>query len=324
MAKTDYDLLPATLLPATCYPITCYPATLLKQVILLDSLSALLKKYNLQPRKSLGQNFLVDPVHLAKIVAVAELTPADTVLEIGPGPGVLTRLLAEKASRVIAVELDPHMVNLLRNEYGHLKNLTVIEADILQTDISHLFHQSTPLTHDPSSQSKIQNPKSKIAFKVVANLPYYITSAVIRHLLENSPRPERVVVTVQKEVAQRMVAKPGQMSLLAVSVQFYGQPSLAHHIPAGAFYPVPKVDSAVVRIDTFAQPPVPVADVDHFFRVVKAGFGQKRKQLKNSLAAGLHRPMPEITAALSSAAIDPTRRAETLTLAEWACLAERL
>ena len=282
------------------------------------SLSTLLKKYNLQPRKSLGQNFLIDPVHLAKIVAVAELTPADTVLEIGPGPGVLTRLLAEKAGQVIAVELDPHMVNLLKNEYGHLENLTVVEADILKTDLGRLLssieQKPQPPTPDPRPPG----------YKVVANLPYYITSAVIRHLLESSPRPERVVVTVQKEVAQRMVAKPGQMSLLAVSVQFYGQPSLAHHIPAGAFYPAPKVDSAVVRIDTFAQPPVAVADADRFFRVVKAGFGQKRKQLKNALAAGLHRPMPQITEALTSATIDPTRRAETLTLEEWSRLAEGL
>ncbi|MBE7472132.1 MAG: 16S rRNA (adenine(1518)-N(6)/adenine(1519)-N(6))-dimethyltransferase RsmA [Anaerolineales bacterium] len=284
----------------------------------MNSLSALLKKYNLQPRKSLGQNFLVDPVHLAKIVAVAELTPADTVLEIGPGPGVLTRLLAEKASQVIAVELDPHMVNLLHNEYGHLKNLTVVEADILQTDLDRLL---SSIKHDP--QPPTPNPQPP-TYKVVANLPYYITSAVIRHLLESSPRPERVVVTVQKEVAQRMVAKPGQMSLLAVSVQFYGRPSLAHHIPAGAFYPAPKVDSAVVRIDTFTQPPVAVTAADHFFRVVKAGFGQKRKQLKNALAAGLHRPMPEITAALVNANIDPTRRAETLSLEEWARLAEGL
>ncbi|MCK6630322.1 MAG: 16S rRNA (adenine(1518)-N(6)/adenine(1519)-N(6))-dimethyltransferase RsmA [Anaerolineae bacterium] len=275
------------------------------------SLSTLLKKYNLQPRKSLGQNFLIDPVHLAKIVAVAELSPADTVLEIGPGPGVLTRLLAEKAGQVIAVELDPHMVNLLRNEYGHLENLTVVEADILQTDPGQLLSSISP------------NPQPPV-YKVVANLPYYITSAVIRHLLESSPRLQRVVVTVQKEVAQRMVAKPGQMSLLAVSVQFYGQPTLAHHIPAGAFYPAPKVDSAVVRIDAFTQPSVAVTDADRFFRVVKAGFGQKRKQLKNALATGLHRPMPQITEALTNSNIDPTRRAETLTLAEWARLAEIL
>ncbi|MBI1878767.1 MAG: ribosomal RNA small subunit methyltransferase A [Chloroflexi bacterium] len=266
----------------------------------MDSLSTLLKKYDLRPRKNLGQNFLTDPLHLAKIVDIAELTSADIVLEIGPGPGTLTHLLVEKAGQVIAVELDPRMVNLLRNEYSHLKNLTIIEADILQTQLNTLINQPThPPSPIPNPKSQISNLKypegtlSQIPYKVVANLPYYITSAVLRHLLEASPRPERVVVTVQKEVAQRMVAKPGQMSLLAVSVQFYGQPVLAHHIPAGAFYPAPKVDSAVVRIDTFARPTIAVADTDYLFRVVKAGFGQKRKQLKNSLAAGLPKPMAD-------------------------------
>ncbi len=298
----------------------------------VDSISTLLKKYDLRPRKGLGQNFLVDPIHLAKIVEIAELTPTDTVLEIGPGPGSLTRLLVEAAGQVIAVELDAAMVNLLRNELGHFKNLTIVEADILQTQIGTLIHpppQPTSTIHNsepkaPYGQFTIHNSQLVIPYKVVANLPYYITSAVIRHLLETTPQPERLVVTVQKEVAQRMVAKPGQMSLLAVSVQFYGQPKLAHHIPAGAFYPAPQVDSAVVRIDTFAQPPVAVTDVDHFFQVVKAGFGQKRKQLKNSLAAGLHKPTSEVSAAMTRVKIDPTRRAETLSLEEWGQLAEVL
>jgi 16S rRNA (adenine1518-N6/adenine1519-N6)-dimethyltransferase len=284
-----------------------------------QSISALLKKYNLRPRKGLGQNFLADSFHLGKIVEAAGLTPDDTVLEIGPGPGTLTRLLVEAARRVIAVEIDPNMVTLLKSELGHLQNLTVVEADILQTQVENL------IIHLPSEhpQSPISNHQSP-SFKVVANLPYYITSAVMRHLLETMPRPERIVVTVQKEVAQRIVAAPGQMSLLAVSVQFYGQPKLMHHIPAGAFYPPPKVDSAVVRIDIFSQPALAVKDVPHFFRIVKAGFGQKRKQLKNSLAAGLHRPGTEIVFAMEKADIDPTRRAETLSLAEWARLAEVL
>ncbi len=270
----------------------------------MNSLSDLLKKYNLHPRKSLGQNFLIDPAHLGKIVALAELTPADTVVEIGPGPGMLTRHLMQAAGRVVAVELDGNMVHLLRSELGHSANFTVVEADILQTDLSAL----------------VQPP-----YKVVANLPYYITSAVLRKLLETpAARPARIVVTVQKEVAQRIVAGPGEMSLLAVSVQFYGRPTLAHTIPAGAFFPAPQVDSAVVRIDTYDQSPLAVTDVDHFFRVVKAGFGQKRKQLKNSLSAGLARPAPEVTVALERANIAPTRRAETLSLAEWARLAETI
>jgi 16S rRNA (adenine1518-N6/adenine1519-N6)-dimethyltransferase len=283
------------------------------------SLSALLKKYNLHPRKSLGQNFLVDPFHLGKIVEAAELTSEDTVLEIGPGPGTLTQLLAEAAGRVIAVELDPHMVNLLRNELDCFENLTIIEADILQTRPDTLINISESVTASHNLKSATQNLKS---YKVVANLPYYITSAVLRHVLEATPRPERVVVTVQKEVAQRMVATPGQMSLLAVSVQFYGLPKFVHRIPAGAFYPPPKVDSAVVRIDTFAQPPTNVTDVDHFFKIVRAGFGQKRKQLKNALAAGLGISVEDITTALVKARIDPKRRAETLGMPEWGRLAE--
>ena len=283
------------------------------------SLSALLKKYNLRPRKGLGQNFLADPFHLQTIVDTAEVTRKDVVLEIGPGPGTLTRLLAERADQVIAVEIDPAMVELLRIEYAALTNLTVVEADILETKIDVLL--ATALRQTSLSPSPDQ---AWPAYKVVANLPYYITSAVIRRLLEVSLPPSRLVVMVQKEVAQRIVAKPGKMNLLAVSVQFYGRPSVVHRVPAGAFYPSPKVDSALVRIDVFSQRPVDVRDLDHFFRVVKAGFGQKRKQLKNSLTVGLGRASADIVATLQATGIDPTRRAETLTLAEWAKLAEAL
>jgi 16S rRNA (adenine1518-N6/adenine1519-N6)-dimethyltransferase len=291
-----------------------------------QSISALLRRYDLRPRKGLGQNFLIDPFHLDKIVAAAGLAKEDLVLEIGPGPGTLTTRLAAAAGQVVAVELDPNMVNLLRTEYGHLPNLTIIEADILQTDLNTLVTSlqsqptNKPTTHPTDRPLFSRNHPT--TYKVVANLPYYITSAVLRHLLESPVRPARVVVTVQKEVAQRIVAKPGQMSLLAVSVQFYGQPELIHRIPAGAFYPPPKVDSAVVRIDTFSEPPLGVPDVARFFHLVKAGFGQKRKQLKNSLAAGLHRPAGEVVTALEQARIDPARRAETLSLTEWGRLAE--
>lgn len=296
----------------------------------MDSLSALLKKYNLYPRKGLGQNFLVDPHHLAKIVDIAELTPHDTVLEIGPGPGTLTRLLVQAAGQVIAVEVDPGMVNLLKHELP-VPNLSLIQADILQTQLSIIneqYHKGTMLTiineplPIPQGYNVTNYQLPTLSYKVVANLPYYITSAVLRHVLAATPRPQRVVVTVQKEVAQRMVAQPGQMSLLAVSVQLYGQAKLVHHIPAGAFYPAPKVDSAVVRLDTYPDLAVAVANVDHFFQVVKAGFGQKRKQLKNSLVAGLHKSAGEVGQALQQAHIDPTRRAETLSLTEWATLAE--
>ncbi len=269
------------------------------------SIISLLKKYNLHPRKGLGQNFLVDSFHLEKIIEAADLSPEDTVVEIGPGPGTLTRRLIETAGRIIAVELDAEMVSLLQAEYGDAPHLTIVEADILQTPLETLI--------DPFEN-----------FKVVANLPYYITSAVMRHLLVSSPRPQRLVVTVQKEVAHRMVAEPGNMSILAVSVQFYGRPKIVHHIPAGAFYPSPKVDSAVVCIDTFSELPIASDAVDHFFRVVKAGYSQKRKQLKNSLAAGLRQSGDEVVRAMESVEIDPTRRAETLALDEWQRLAQAL
>jgi len=154
-------------------------------------------------------------------------------------------------------------------------------------------------------------------YKVVANLPYYITSAVLRYLLTAKVKPQLIVVTVQREVAQRMIASPGQMSLLSVSVQFYGRPRIVARIPAGAFYPVPKVNSAVVRIDLDESPTVAVADVDRFFEVVRAGFGQKRKQLRNALAQGLSLPASTVVEALRRADVDEKRRAQTLSLQEW-------
>jgi 16S rRNA (adenine1518-N6/adenine1519-N6)-dimethyltransferase len=166
-----------------------------------------------------------------------------------------------------------------------------------------------------------------LGYVVVGNLPYYITSAVLRHFLEGRPRPSRLVVTVQREVAQRVVAEPGDMSLLAVSVQFYGRPQIVARIPAGAFYPVPQVDSSVLRIDVDPAPrlalPPGVEDRD-FFRVVRAGFSQKRKTLRNALSGGLRLAKDEVEAALQRAGVDPRRRAETLSLEEWAQLVEEL
>jgi 16S rRNA (adenine1518-N6/adenine1519-N6)-dimethyltransferase len=180
-------------------------------------------------------------------------------------------------------------------------NVEVIHGDILQL---------------PTSSLQLPN-----ACKVVANIPYYITSALIRRLLEAEVRPSRIVLTVQREVAERMCAGPGEMSLLAVSVQFYSTPKIVARIPAGAFYPRPDVDSAVVRLDVRSEPAVTVGDVDAFFRVVKAGFSQKRKQLRNSLSAGLPIDNDSVEAALTQAGIDPKRRAETLTMEEWGRLA---
>lgn len=258
----------------------------------------LLRQFHLRPNKRLGQNFLVDEAALANVVAAARLEPDDVVLEVGPGVGSLTRWLAVNAARVVAVEIDARLMPALETVLAPYPNVRVVRGDVLALAPSDLVGEA------PS-------------YKVVANIPYYITSALMRHLLEAQPRPERMVLTVQREVAERVCAGPGEMSLLAVSVQFYGEPSIAAHIPADAFYPPPDVESAVVAIEVGPQPRASVADVDWYFEVVRAGFHQKRKQLRNSLAAGLGMPAETVTQWLQQAGVDPRRRAETLSLEEW-------
>ncbi len=278
------------------------------------SIRDLIRIYNLDPKKSLGQNFLVDEQHLDRVVAAADLTADDTVLEIGPGLGALTRRLAAKAGRVIAVELDDRLITILRAQFATQSHVSIVHGDILKLNPVDLLAEAVLVNRAQGAPAKIVNPST---YKVVANLPYYITSAVIRHLLEASVPPSLAVLMVQKEVAERICAAPGDMSILAVSVQFYAQPQIVHQVPATAFYPRPKVDSAVLRMEVFPQPVVTAVAPEIFFRVVRAGFSQKRKQLLNTISAGLHLSKDEATAALDRAGIDPKRRAETLSLAEW-------
>ena len=266
--------------------------------------AALLKHYGLRAHKGLGQNFLQDPLALQKIVDAAEIQTEDHVLEIGPGLGSLTRYLARSAKEVVAVELDPNLLPPLRAILTPFPNARVIQGDILKLS-----------PHDLITEKD---------YLVVANIPYYITSAVIRHLLENDPKPRRIVLTIQKEVAQRICAAPGEMSLLALSVQVYGNPRIAARIPAGAFFPAPKVDSAVLSVDIYRSPLVSPELLDTFFRLIKAGFSQKRKTLRNSLASGLRIPPTEAADLLKSANIDPQRRAETLSIEEWEHLSVKL
>lgn len=268
----------------------------------------LLREFNIQPKKSLGQNFLIDQRALERIVEAAELKPADIVLEIGPGLGTLTRCLAERAGKVVAVELDSHLVEALRQILADCPNVEIVPGDILQLDPAALIKDAK----QPCDLAPLP------PYKVVANLPYYITSAVLRHLLTAKVKPRLIVVTVQLEVARRIVAAPGEMSLLAVSVQFYGRPRIVARIKAGAFYPPPQVDSAVVRIDLYDHPPVEVEDVASFFEVVRAGFAHRRKQLRNTLSAELALAPSQVEQALSRAGINPRRRAQTLSLEEWA------
>ena len=260
---------------------------------------------SIRPKKRLGQHFLSDPHHLNRIADAADLIPEDVILEIGPGTGTLTEVLLSRAGLVVAVEIDRDLIAHLRQRLNAPPTLKLVHGDILDVDPTQLIteHAGRP-----------------VPYKVVANLPYYITSPILRHLLEASPPPTLIVVTVQEEVARRICATPPHMSILAVSVQFYGEPRIVHRIPRGAFYPPPEVDSAVVRIDVFPSPRVNVPDRSLFFQVVRAGFGQRRKQLRNALAAGLRLSREDITRALTHAGIDPRRRAETLTLDEWARL----
>jgi len=265
----------------------------------LDAAS-LLKRHRLQPHKGLGQNFLQDPMALEEIVSAADIEPTDTVLEIGPGLGSLTRYLAVSAKEVVAVELDRNLLPPLRAILSLYKNVRLIQGDILKLSPTDLVNESD--------------------YIVAANIPYYITSAVIRHLLAGEKKPRRIVLTVQKEVAQRICSVPGDLSLLALSVQVYGKPRIAARIPADAFYPVPKVDSAVLCIDIYSSPLISAELIDTFFHLSKAGFSQKRKMLRNSLSSGLHISPTEAADLLMRANIDPQRRAETLSIDEWSHL----
>ncbi len=260
----------------------------------------LLDEHGIQPRRALGQNFLHDPGALHKIVAAAELAPDETVLEVGAGTGTLTRVLARAAAQLIAVETDGRLLPLLRTGLPDTPQLRILHANILELDLADLLA-----------------PRPWVA---VANLPYYITSAILRHLLECAHKPRRLVLTVQQEVGERLVARPGHMSLLAVSVQFYGQPRIVGRLKPAAFWPRPDVDSAVVRIDLQGRPKLAVPDEAGFFRVVRAGFSQRRKQLRNALGSGLGLSSAAAAGLLSAADVDPQRRAQTLTLEEWAAL----
>ncbi|KPV54271.1 16S rRNA methyltransferase [Kouleothrix aurantiaca] len=263
---------------------------------------AALRALGVRPSRDMGQNFLVDSQALAAIVAAAELSPTDTVLEVGPGLGVLTWELLQQAGRVVSVELDRRLAERLAEELAAEPHFTLIQGDILRTPFSALLGEAE-------------------AYKVVANLPYQITSAALRHFLEAPHKPETIVVLVQWEVAERICAGPGDYSVLAHSVQLYAQPEIVARVPASSFIPAPAVDSAILRLHIHTSPRVDVAP-EALMRLIKAGFLQARKKLGNALPTGLaslgvqvHKE--QALTALASATIDSGRRAETLTLDEW-------
>ncbi len=267
---------------------------------LLVRTKRLLQEYGLPARKGLGQNFLVDGGMVKKIIDAAELTGNDTVIEIGPGLGVLTGELAKKAGKVIAIELDAGFAAKLQMQFDGNERVNIINEDILKTE-----------------PSRLASAQGFGAYKVVANLPYYITSAVIRHLLESDLPPREMVLMMQKEVAQQICARPGEMSLLSVSVQLYGNPRVVAKVPARSFYPAPKVDSTVIRIVLHPSPLLPKQDTPVFFTLVKAAFSTNRKQIVNPLSARLAMEKKEVLGLLAEAGIDHHRRAETLSIPEW-------
>ncbi len=236
---------------------------------------------------------------LNRIVATAEICPEDLVLEVGPGPGALTRRLVECGAHVVAIELDPRLRAELSARLGNPPNLTVVEGDARRIDLESLV-----------------GPQA--VYKVAGNLPYYAANPIIRRFLEARVQPRLMVVTVQKEVAQAMTAVPGQMGFLSVAVQYYATARLVCAIPPRAFRPPPKVTSAVVRLDVRDAPPVAVADREAFFALVRAGFSSPRKQLRNSLAHGLGLPTASVGQILTSLDLDGTRRPATLSLEAWA------
>jgi len=275
----------------------------------------LLRHFDLRARKRLGQHFLIDEEVLKLITSTAELTPSDVIVEIGAGLGVLTKELAKEAGWVVTIELDSKLAALLGQTLASFKNVAIINEDVLKIDPGTLLQEQKEWLPPAITPSR---------YKVVANLPYYITSAILRHLLEARRKPSLLVVTVQREVAQRLTARPGEMSLLAVAVQFYGRPRIVSHVQPGAFYPSPRVTSAIVRIDLYEEPPTSVDDVGKFFDVVRAGFAQRRKQLRNSLSQGLDLPAEAVVEALRRCGLDERQRAQALTLEQWGRLYREL
>jgi 16S rRNA (adenine1518-N6/adenine1519-N6)-dimethyltransferase len=263
-----------------------------------------LDQLGLRPRKALGQHFLLDRDIVQRIVQAAEITPGDVVIEVGPGLGILTDALLAAGAEVYAIEIDKSLAAHLRATFGNNDRFHLVEGDVLAADPASLIPEGND-------------------YAVVANLPYAIASAVLMHFLEAARPPRRLTVMVQREVAERLVAKPPAMTILGVAAQFFATPRIAFTVPPDAFLPPPNVESAVVVLDVREQPPLPPERRTQFFRIVNAGFRHKRKKLVNSLTDELRLPKEDIIAWLTSAGIDPARRAETLSVEEWVALAQR-
>lgn len=263
----------------------------------------ILQQHNLHPNKLLGQNFLLDEGALNDLAAAAELAPTDTALEVGGGVGTVTRALARRAGRIVSVEKDKHLVPILREQTKDMPNVDVVEGDILE--ISNI-------------KSQISNLRN---YKLVGTPPYYLTARLFRTFLEEaSVRPSLIVLIIQKEVAEKICAKPPRTNMLALSVQIFGEPKIIREISHSAFWPEPEVDSALLAVRVYPEPLVGEMRIKTFFRIAKAAFAHPRQQLQKTLAGGLDIPREETMRALSSAGINTHRRPETLSIQEWQSL----
>lgn len=273
---------------------------------------AVLQKYHFTFQKKFGQNFLIDPHVLDKIIAAAKITKEDFVLEIGPGIGTLTQYLAESAREVAAVEIDKNLIPILEDTLFAYDNVTVINEDVMKLDLARL-----------AAEKNGGRP-----IKVVANLPYYITTPIIMGLFEGGVPLESITVMVQKEVAMRMQAGPGtkDYGALSLAVQYYAEPYLAANVPQNCFMPRPNVGSAVIRLTRYQEPPVKVKDEKLLFALIRASFGQRRKTLVNGLynSQELHFTKEQIAEAIGKAGLPESVRGEALTLEEFAVLADLL
>ena len=271
---------------------------------------AVLQKYNFVFQKKFGQNFLIDPRVLEKIVDAARITPQDCVLEIGPGIGTMTQYLAESAREVVAVEIDRALIPILQDTLSAYDNVTVLIQDIMKVDVGRIVEE--------------RNQGRPI--KVVANLPYYITTPIIMGLLENHVPLQSITVMVQKEVAERMQVGPGtkEYGALSLAVQYYAMPEVVAHVPANCFMPRPNVDSTVIRLTRYQEPPVKAADEKYLFALIRASFNQRRKTLANGLLGGMGLPREQVVAALEEMGLPASVRGEALTLEQFARLSNLL
>lgn len=265
----------------------------------IDTIRRIMREYKIFAQKKFGQHFLVNKDILDEIIKTAQLKPSDTILEIGPGLGTLTRPLASVTKKVIAIEKDPDIIKVFKSINPDLTGVLILEKNALAIEKDFFKNQNIS------------------SYKLVANLPYYLTSPIIRFFLQTKPKPKIMVLMVQKEVAERIVATPPYANLLSIAVQFYGEPTIVKNVSNDSFWPKPKVDSAIIKILPHTKKLYNVSNESNFFRTVKAGFGEKRKQLHNSLSGGLNLSSKTVKNILTKSNINNTRRAQTLTIPEW-------